>query len=88
MSDCTMCGKPMGSERGAFHSNHVPGSKKSPSLRQVKASTLGGKCPLCGGTDFKAVRSTKRKLALGLASLLTSPNEVQCVACGQKFKRG
>ncbi len=84
---CTLCGKPMGAEKGAVHSYHVPGGKPQ-QKGKPRASSLGGVCPKCGGTQFKAVRSTGRKVALGLASLLTSANQVECVTCGAKFKRG
>lgn len=40
----------------------------------------------CGGTQFKPQRSTGRKVALGVASLLGSTNEVRCLACGTKYR--
>lgn len=81
----------MGSEQGTFHSHHVPGMKGKATNRQLTkqtASSLGGACARCGGTTFEAVRSTKRKLAFGLASLALPKNEVRCVMCGQRYKRG
>jgi DNA-directed RNA polymerase subunit RPC12/RpoP len=45
------------------------------------------RCARCGGTQFEAKRSTGMKVAFGLASLLASANEVQCVACGTKYLR-
>jgi ribosomal protein L7/L12/DNA-directed RNA polymerase subunit RPC12/RpoP len=45
------------------------------------------KCPRCGSTTFEAKRSTGRKLALGLASLIGSTNEVRCLVCGAKYHR-
>jgi DNA polymerase II large subunit len=56
--------------------------------RKQRASDLGGVCPKCGGTSFEAVRSTGRKVAFGFASLLAPGNEVRCITCGEKFKRG
>jgi hypothetical protein len=98
---CTLCGEPLGEDDGDFHAYHVPGldSSKgrtakvpargaSPPPRKKTASSLGGVCPKCGSTQFKAVRSLGRKAALGFASLLTSANQVECVMCGAKFKRG
>lgn len=34
------------------------------------------------------MRSTGRKVAFGFASLLAPANEVRCVTCGERFKRG
>jgi len=45
-------------------------------------------CPKCNGTQFEAVRSTGRKILFGVASLLAPANEVRCITCGAKFKRG
>ena len=45
-------------------------------------------CPKGNGTQFEAVRSTGRKLLFGVASLLAPANEVRCITCGAKFKRG
>jgi hypothetical protein len=45
------------------------------------------KCPRCGGTQFETGRSTGMKIGWGAASLLGSPNEVHCIACGAKYKR-
>ncbi len=45
-------------------------------------------CPVCNGTQFEAVRSTGRKLMFGVASMLMSADQVQCVTCGTAFKRG
>ncbi len=45
-------------------------------------------CPNCNGTQFEAVRSTARKVLFGVASLLAPADEVRCITCGQKFKRG
>jgi hypothetical protein len=61
--------------------------KKAPRGKPL-ASAIGGVCPRCGSTEFKATRSVGRKLTLGLASLLVNANEVECVMCGLKFKRG
>jgi hypothetical protein len=57
-------------------------------IKRQRASDLGGICPRCGGTSFEAVRSTGRKVAFGFASLLAPANEVRCVTCGERFKRG
>jgi len=45
------------------------------------------KCAKCGSTQFTTKRSTGRKVIFGVASLLGSANEVQCVACGTKYDR-
>jgi hypothetical protein len=46
---------------------------------------VGLACPRCGGSQFKARRSKKGILAVGV---LAPKTQVQCVACGAKFKRG
>ena len=46
------------------------------------------KCSQCGGVQFETKRSMGRKVMFGAASLLGSANEVHCVACGAKYKRG
>ncbi len=86
LPNCPYCGKP-----GHGKEYHTPAAAKTSGRgtpSKPLASSIGGVCPKCGGTSFKPVRSTGRKLALGFASLLTSANEVQCVTCGKKFKRG
>jgi hypothetical protein len=68
-----------------------PGERSQRSMtRGIKqrASDIGGVCPSCGGTSFETVRSTGRKVAFGFASLLAPGNEVRCITCGEKFKRG
>lgn len=54
-------------------------------------------CPKCGGTNFKAKRSGKAKIAsIGAAPLtggaslagLAKASQVKCVTCGTYFKRG
>lgn len=42
-------------------------------------------CPRCGGTSFKAKRSAKGKLGMGI---LAPKTRVKCVTCGEVFKRG
>ena len=53
------------------------------------------RCPGCGGTQFKARRSNFKRTAVvallpvaAIAAPLTKKNQVQCVTCGAKFKRG
>jgi len=46
------------------------------------------KCPSCGSTQFETKRSTGRKVMWGVGALLGSASEVQCVACGRRYKRG
>ncbi len=72
------------------------GSKK---LSRVGVNTTGGlACPRCGGTSFTARRSTKRRAVIA-ASVFVPPgplgfgaflgkNQVECVTCGHKYKRG
>jgi len=72
------------------------GSKK---LSRVGVNTTGGlACPRCGGTSFTARRSTKRRAVIA-ASVVVPPgplgfgaflgkNQVECVTCGHKYKRG
>jgi hypothetical protein len=72
----------------AYHEAQREINRRRQAARKPSASALNGVCPRCGGTSFKAVRSIGRKVTLGFASLLTSANEVQCVMCGAKFKRG
>jgi hypothetical protein len=87
---CPYCGK-----EGHGTAYHVPASAGTPhgsgrtrSLKSTPLSSFGGKCPNCGGTNFKTRRSTGRKVALGLVgSLLLKADEVECVNCGQRFKR-
>jgi DNA-directed RNA polymerase subunit RPC12/RpoP len=70
--------------------------KSSAPLRMQKVSKAastddGLRCPKCGGQQFKARRSNSRRLALVPVAVLmplTSKNQVQCVTCGQKFRRG
>jgi hypothetical protein len=45
------------------------------------------RCSRCGGTQFVTRHSAGRKLAVGVAVLLASANEVHCVACGAKYSR-
>ena len=78
-------------EGNAFCGKHGPKTDLPPSRnKKVKrsASSLHGVCPKCGGTQFEAVRSTKRKVAFGLASLLAPANEVRCIMCKERFARG
>jgi hypothetical protein len=97
---CLMCGKPLGEGDVDFHDYHAsgqdppkdktpdtPARATAPAGRRT-ASSLGGVCPKCGSTQFKAVRSLGRKAMWGLASLLLSADQVECVMCGTKYKRG
>ena len=59
-------------------------SPSAPSIIQADGSL---RCPKCGGTQFGARRSTAMKVGFGIGSLLATPNQVQCVACGAKYKR-
>jgi hypothetical protein len=55
-------------------------------ISRVGQHTEGGlACPRCGGTQFKAKRSVKGKVAAGL---LAPKSQVRCVTCGAVFKRG
>lgn len=52
--------------------------------RSFSQASDDGRCPRCGGLDFKAKRSVKGKVGLGL---LAPKSQVRCVACGLMFKR-
>lgn len=93
MASCPLCGKP--SPGGEPHGYHFPGGQAPGTPKKPKFTSIGTRdeegnvrCPNCGGAQFKAKRSLGRKVGLGLASLLTTANEVECVTCGKKFKRG
>lgn len=43
------------------------------------------RCIKCGSSQFQPVRSTGRKVGLGLLSLATQPNELRCIACGSRY---
>jgi hypothetical protein len=45
------------------------------------------RCAKCGSTQFETKISVARKLTVGVASVLGSGNEIQCYACGTKYKR-
>jgi hypothetical protein len=49
-------------------------------------------CPKCGGTQFKAKRSTKGKAigaTAGLAGAMLAPkSRVKCETCGTEYQRG
>lgn len=51
-------------------------------------SAYGGKCPKCGGTNFKLRQSTGRKVAIGFGSALLKPNMLDCITCGHRLPRG
>lgn len=74
---------PDGTSRGTWFEKHA-GPVTIQDLMQPDGSL---RCT-CGSTQFKAQRSTGRKVAFGFASLLGSTNEVKCLVCGRKFKRG
>jgi hypothetical protein len=88
---CSECGGTLASdEPGPAHAYHEAQrdiDRRRQAARKPTASELGGVCPRCGGTSFKAVRSTGRKVMFGFASLLASANQVQCVMCGARFER-
>lgn len=65
--------------------------KKSDKISEVGKTEDGIRCPKCGGSQFKARRSNLKRAALAplvVATPLTKQNQVQCVTCGAKFKRG
>jgi hypothetical protein len=96
---CPYCGKEghgtayhVPASAGTPHgSGRISGLKSTPPPNfgaKAPLSSFGGKCPKCGSTNFKTRRSTGRKVALGLVgSLLLKANGVECVNCGQRFKR-
>jgi len=62
-------------------------------ISEAAVHTPGGlTCPKCGGAQFKARRSNTKRVTLAataaIATPLTRQNQVQCVTCGTKFKRG
>jgi uncharacterized Zn finger protein len=67
----------------------MSGEYKNNTLKEVARLDDQGNlhCPACSGTQFEAVRSSGRKLAFGIASLLAPANQVRCVTCGEIFKR-
>jgi DNA-directed RNA polymerase subunit RPC12/RpoP len=68
----------------------IPGRRQAAS--EVGRTADGGLvCPRCGGTQFEARRSNVKRAALvpiEIGTPLTSQNQVRCVTCGTKFKRG
>lgn len=69
-------------------------SLSRPDGRREKFSTVSsdGRCPRCGGPQFKAKRSKKGKAAgavAGVLGILAAPKtQVRCESCGLMFKRG
>lgn len=59
----------------------VPGRPDVPNSREEY------RCTRCGSDQFKPVRSTGMKVGLGVASLLASANQLECLMCGQKYTR-
>lgn len=76
-------------EKAAREASARP-SKRLSDVGDRSSGTLA--CPDCGGTDFKAKRSTRAKVlggaAVGVGALLAPKSRVECVACGETFKRG
>jgi DNA-directed RNA polymerase subunit RPC12/RpoP len=60
---------------------------KVPPRPDVPGSREEYRCTRCGSDQFKPVRSTTMKVGFGLASLLASPNQLECLMCGQKYLR-
>jgi len=46
------------------------------------------RCAVCGSSQFETKISTERKVLFGVAALLGSGDQIQCVACGTKYERG
>jgi hypothetical protein len=58
-----------------------------PTIKSIMQPDGSLKCSRCGGTQFVTRHSAGRKLAVGVAVLVASANEVHCVACGAKYAR-
>lgn len=77
-----------------------PGRKVDAPISKVADRSSGTlACPKCGGTQFKAKRSTKSRagivagsavtLGVGLvAAAATKQTRVKCVTCGTEYQRG
>ena len=59
----------------------------NPSVKSIIQPDGSLRCSNCGGTQFETRHSTGRKVAVGVATLLASANEVHCVACGARYSR-
>jgi hypothetical protein len=59
--------------------------KQTPISEAGDRGDAGLACPKCGGTQFKAKRSAKGKVAAGL---LAPKTQVRCVTCGTTYRRG
>lgn len=53
-------------------------------LHKVGQTEDGIRCTKCGSDSFRAKRSLKGKLALGV---LAPKTRVECVVCGKDYKR-
>lgn len=62
-----------------------PLSDPTDGRKKFTSVSKSGACPRCGGTNFKAKRSVKGKVAAGL---LAPKTQVKCTSCGLMFKRG
>jgi len=80
---CRECARQQNMRRAAERAKPPP-----PLARDLVQADGSLKCPQCGSSQFETKISTGRKVAFGVGSLFGSGNEIQCFACGAKYKRG
>lgn len=95
---CPQCGMTFLSWSG--RAKHMKEERAARKAAQSAVKTFSkvadeGRCPKCGGTQFKARRSTGGRVKTVVYGAVFLPlaaipkqTQVQCVTCGTKFTRG
>ncbi|MBV9293385.1 MAG: hypothetical protein JO222_13130 [Frankiales bacterium] len=79
-------------ERRERRASRPRATRSTPISSAGKVDGGGLACPRCGGTQFKARRSTKARAGIvmtgAVGAVATRQTQVTCVTCGTRWKRG